>query len=86
MKVLVTGHRGYIGVEMVPALVAAGHEVVGLDTGYYDECDFVGPPDDIPELERRSARRRARSPRAVSTLSLTWARCRTTRWETSTPT
>jgi nucleoside-diphosphate-sugar epimerase len=51
MKVLVTGHRGYIGVEMVPALVAAGHEVVGLDTGYYDECDFVGPPDDIPELK-----------------------------------
>jgi nucleoside-diphosphate-sugar epimerase len=51
MKVLVTGHRGYIGVEMVPELVAAGHEVVGLDTGYYDECDFVSPPDDIPELK-----------------------------------
>ena len=44
----VTGHRGYIGVEMVPALLAAGHEVVGLDTGYYDECDFVSPPDHIP--------------------------------------
>ena len=41
MKVLVTGHRGYIGVEMVPALVAAGHDVVGLDIGLYDECDFV---------------------------------------------
>jgi nucleoside-diphosphate-sugar epimerase len=50
MKVLVTGHRGYIGVEMVPALRAAGHEVIGLDTGLYDECDFVNPPDDIPEL------------------------------------
>jgi nucleoside-diphosphate-sugar epimerase len=50
MKVLVTGHRGYIGVEMVPVLVAAGHEVVGLDTGYFDECDFRAPPDDIPSL------------------------------------
>jgi nucleoside-diphosphate-sugar epimerase len=50
MKVLLTGHRGYIGVEMVSALKAAGHEVVGLDTGYYDECDFVSPPDDIPAV------------------------------------
>ncbi|HEY4102726.1 MAG TPA: SDR family oxidoreductase, partial [Polyangiaceae bacterium] len=50
MKVLVTGHRGYIGVEMVPVLRKAGHEVVGLDTGYYDECDFRTPPDDVPNL------------------------------------
>jgi len=50
MKVLVTGHRGYIGVEMVPALRAAGHDVVGLDVGYYDECDFARAPDEVPEL------------------------------------
>ncbi|HWZ88399.1 MAG TPA: SDR family oxidoreductase [Polyangiaceae bacterium] len=51
MKVLVTGHRGYIGVEMVSVLRAAGHDVVGLDTGYFDECDFRAPPDDVPNLD-----------------------------------
>jgi nucleoside-diphosphate-sugar epimerase len=35
---------------MVSALRRAGHEVVGLDTGYYDNCDFVSPPDETPEL------------------------------------
>jgi nucleoside-diphosphate-sugar epimerase len=50
MRVVVTGTRGYIGVEMVPALRAAGHEVIGLDTGLYDECDFMSPPDEIPTM------------------------------------
>ena len=50
MRVLLTGHLGYIGVEMAPALVAAGHDVVGLDVGFYDDCDFVSPPDPLPEL------------------------------------
>ncbi len=50
MKVVVTGTGGYIGVEMVPALLAAGHEVIGLDTGLFDECDFMAPPEKIPVL------------------------------------
>jgi nucleoside-diphosphate-sugar epimerase len=36
---------------MVPELRAAGHEVVGLDIGLYDECDFMSPPDDVPSLD-----------------------------------
>jgi nucleoside-diphosphate-sugar epimerase len=51
MRVLVTGHLGYIGVELVPVLRAAGHEVVGLDNGYFDECDFAAPPDVVPKLD-----------------------------------
>ena len=40
MRVLVTGHHGYIGSVLAPALREAGHEVVGLDTFYYRGCDF----------------------------------------------
>lgn len=44
MKVLVDGDRGYLGSVLVPILRAAGHEVVGLDAGWYDGCDFGTPP------------------------------------------
>jgi nucleoside-diphosphate-sugar epimerase len=44
MKILVTGDRGYIGAVMVPFLIGAGHEVVGLDAGWYDGCDFGQAP------------------------------------------
>lgn len=40
MRILVAGDRGYIGAVMVPFLQAAGHEVTGLDAGWYDGCDF----------------------------------------------
>jgi nucleoside-diphosphate-sugar epimerase len=35
MRVFVTGVEGYIGALLAPMLVERGHEVVGLDTGYY---------------------------------------------------
>jgi nucleoside-diphosphate-sugar epimerase len=35
MKLLITGVEGYIGCLLAPLLQARGHEVVGLDTGYY---------------------------------------------------
>ncbi len=35
MRVLVTGTEGYLGCLLVPTLMAQGHEVIGLDTGYY---------------------------------------------------
>ena len=38
MKVLVTGHNGYIGVALTPILQEAGHEVSGLDTNLFDGC------------------------------------------------
>jgi len=42
-RVLMTGHEGYIGSVMAPWLVTQGYEVVGLDTGYYRECNLVPP-------------------------------------------
>ncbi|MGH7557520.1 MAG: NAD-dependent epimerase/dehydratase family protein, partial [Gemmatimonadota bacterium] len=36
MRVLVTGHRGYIGTVLVPRLQSAGHEIHGLDNYLYD--------------------------------------------------
>ncbi len=51
-RVLVTGHAGYIGSVMVPTLIAAGYEVTGLDTFYFDKCDFGGGFVPIHALRR----------------------------------
>jgi len=50
MKVLVTGHNGYIGAVLVPFLQEAGHEVVGLDTYLFEGCHQGPAPADPPAL------------------------------------
>lgn len=50
MKVLVTGHEGYIGCVLVPLFQSAGHEVVGLDNGLFRGCDFDPPVLDCETL------------------------------------
>lgn len=45
MRVLVTGSDGYIGAVLVPRLMQAGHEVVGLDTSLYAGCTFGPEPE-----------------------------------------
>lgn len=40
MKVLVTGYNGYVGTVMTPMLLAAGHEVIGMDTNLYKGSTF----------------------------------------------
>ena len=54
MRVLLTGHKGYIGTVLVPMLTAAGHDVVGLDSDLYEMCTF-GDEDgiqNIPEIRK----------------------------------
>ena len=51
MKVLVTGHDGYIGAVMTPLLAAAEHEVIGLDTGLFRSFT-LGEMPDVPTLDQ----------------------------------
>jgi len=52
MKVLLTGHKGYIGSVAAPLLRAAGHDVVGLDIDLFAGCDFGSPFPVIPEVRK----------------------------------
>jgi nucleoside-diphosphate-sugar epimerase len=43
MRVLITGHKGYIGTVMVPMFQAEGFDVRGLDNDLFDGCIFGDP-------------------------------------------
>jgi nucleoside-diphosphate-sugar epimerase len=51
-RVLVTGHNGYIGSVMVPCLLKAGFDVVGLDTGYFRQCTLVPDVAQVPLVRK----------------------------------
>lgn len=60
MKVLVTGHEGYIGAVLVPMLEVAGHEVTGIDNGLFRDCVFgrePAPPAACLDLDVRDVQR-----------------------------
>lgn len=52
MRVLLTGHLGYIGSVLTRQLTDAGHQVVGLDVGWFGSCRFAGgaEPPAVPVL------------------------------------
>jgi nucleoside-diphosphate-sugar epimerase len=52
MRVLVTGHKGYIGTRLVPLLLKDGHEVTGLDSDLFRRCTFTGTLADVPEIRK----------------------------------
>ena len=49
-KILVTGDRGYIGPVLVRKLLDLGHQVVGFDAGYFDDCFLVEPQLDYEQI------------------------------------
>ncbi|MGB7727485.1 MAG: SDR family oxidoreductase [Candidatus Acidiferrum sp.] len=52
MKILLTGHKGYIGSVAGPLLQAAGHNVIGLDADLFADCDFGPASAEIPGIRK----------------------------------
>ncbi len=52
MRILVTGHAGYIGTVLVPMLLEHGHKVIGLDTDLFKQCTFTGVVPNIESLKK----------------------------------
>lgn len=50
MRVLVTGHQGYLGTVMTAVLTERGHEVTGLDSGLFAGCVLGPAPTDPPTI------------------------------------
>ena len=51
MRVLVTGHRGYIGSVLTGVLRRARYDVVGLDCDWYRGCDFGRVREPVPGFD-----------------------------------
>jgi nucleoside-diphosphate-sugar epimerase len=51
-RILLTGHNGYIGSVMAPMLAKAGYSVMGLDTGYFDECTLGSDAARVPAMRK----------------------------------
>jgi len=51
MRVLVTGHLGYIGGILVPMLQRRGHTVVGCDTNFFSNCLYLTEEPSCENIE-----------------------------------
>src|SRR3990172_3138540 len=52
MRVLVTGHNGYIGSVLVPLFQQAGHDVVGMDTYFFEGCTMGPDPSAVRSIRK----------------------------------
>jgi nucleoside-diphosphate-sugar epimerase len=56
MRVLLTGHDGYIGHVLLPMLLDRGHHVTGLDSFLYEDCGFAAEEPAPSALMRQDIR------------------------------
>lgn len=52
MKILLTGHHGYIGSVMGAVLKNDGHQVVGLDSNFFEKCTLENTSDGFESLRK----------------------------------
>ena len=52
MRLMITGHNGYLGSVIVPAFLEAGQAVVGLDSNYFRECTLVPEAAEVPSINK----------------------------------
>ncbi len=58
MRFVVTGYCGYVGQVLAARLLAAGHDVFGLDSNLYSRCSLAG--EEEPQISAQQCDIRAR--------------------------
>ncbi|HEV2547904.1 MAG TPA: SDR family oxidoreductase [Stellaceae bacterium] len=56
MKILITGSEGYIGSVLGPYLLRHGHDVRGIDCGFYCDGQLFDPGEPRPQLTAKDIR------------------------------
>lgn len=51
MRILVTGNQGYIGTNLTQYLIDKGHDVFGLDCGYFSDCNLTPLSNEVTTFQ-----------------------------------
>jgi nucleoside-diphosphate-sugar epimerase len=51
-RILITGHKGYIGSVLTPLFVRSGYDVTGIDNEMFAQCTLVPDPVEVPSIRK----------------------------------